>query len=93
MICKHNRSYTHLDIAISKYEMGGVSSNIEMVRAEQALVFKKEFPNFIEDYIKLEQLRAFHKRITSSKLIRFLNKTGFIRINETKKIHPFKITE
>lgn len=51
--CKHNCTYRHVDIFISKYSDGGISSNPQnygAINEERQSVLNMHFPYFIKDY-------------------------------------------
>lgn len=63
-ICQKNISYRHLDVTVSYYDFGGISSRPEsepQKRAERTIVMEKYFPTFIDDYAVMDELNS--KRI------------------------------
>ncbi|WP_395054513.1 glycosyltransferase family 2 protein [Flavobacterium sp.] len=60
----NNASYKHIDIIVSKYDMNGISSNVNnenLVKSEKKLVLNNFFPLIAEDYLIIEELNS--KRI------------------------------
>ncbi|MDF2447535.1 MAG: glycosyltransferase [Bacteroidota bacterium] len=72
---KYSCSYQHIDIVITFFEGGGVSSN-ELSRQlqidERREVLKQQFPLMYDDYMELMKLRSSMRFYESSKLIQFV---------------------
>ena len=83
-LCKHNATYRHIDLVISKYKTDGISSNSKMrpvLLKEKQISLSNNFPLFMEDskelitYRNLFQMRRYkllHK-LESNKLARKVN--------------------
>ena len=77
-VCKHNCTQKYIDQIISVAVDGGISNNpqyTKLVKKERTDVFRKHFPNFVQDYEELYELKynspkKKFKRIVK-KLIRF----------------------
>lgn len=70
--CKHNCTYQHVDVFVTAYSDGGVSSNprnFDAINAERFAVLNQHFPYFIKDYenydaeIKAKKKNKIHHRI------------------------------
>lgn len=65
-VCKHNCTYQHVDIFVTQYSDGGVSSNpqnFSTIDEERQLVLNKYFPYFIKDYVAHEaEIAAIRKK-------------------------------
>jgi len=60
-ICQKNISYQHLDVIVSYYDFGGISSRPEsepQKKAERTIVMEKYFPAFIDDYEIMDELNS-----------------------------------
>lgn len=80
-ICKHNATYQHLDIIVSRYNMQGMSSTDEnkiVLRKERLRCLKEHFPLFLEDYSELMQARNILKS-NRFKMLLSLEKYGTAR--------------
>jgi glycosyltransferase involved in cell wall biosynthesis len=58
-IAKHNLSYQHLDITVTNFQVGGISSaRNDLAIAERITCIKKHFNIFWDDYIFLNRLHS-----------------------------------
>lgn len=65
-LSKHNATYLHIDKIISAYNFDGISSkpqNLKAIDEERSQVLKLNFPFFIADYQKLNDLEKEMKKI------------------------------
>lgn len=79
--CKYNCSYKHIDLTLTRFFQGGISSdpkNYEMLARERTIALKEHFPFFIKDYEKSEQtkeaLRKVRKYVKAKKFVKGLFK-------------------
>jgi len=81
-ICKYNISYLHINTTLSIYDTSGISSteeNHKLLAAENEAVLYKEFPMFMNNYDRLNQLEILLAELKKSRLIKELNYFGFLK--------------
>lgn len=86
-ICKYNVSYIHVNKAITIYDVNGMSSNeknIPLLKEENELVLKNEFPLILENIERLNVLEKGIEELKKSKIIKLLN--GFGRLKFIGKL-------
>lgn len=90
-ILLNNTTYKHLDIFVSFFEHGGISTdsrNLSKINFDRINVLKKLFPKFYPDYVEMqEEVDCLRRELSSyknSKIIRFAkaiqNKITLLRI-------------
>jgi len=77
-ICKYNCTYQHVDVFMTAYIDGGVSSNpqnFDAINAERKAVLNQYFPYFVKDYEDYEaEIKARKKNKIHHKVKRFFKR-------------------